>query len=166
MSTSSQLAADWAVVSGEAGNVAAGMGKVSDESIHNRIAYSNEYDRDVARHRLEQSEREIAEHHHHIRRECEQLGDDRAHLIGPGGPPAHFDAGAAALHPLELFEPPQERGEIALAQLAPSSSHQHTDAPHPFALLCARRKRPSCRRTAEQRDELAPFHSMTSSARQ
>src|SRR5262249_2951805 len=31
-------------------------------------------------------------------------------------------------------------------------------------LLCARRERP-CRRAAEQRDELAPLHSITSSAR-
>src|SRR5262249_59204920 len=33
-------------------------------------------------------------------------------------------------------------------------------------LLRARRGRPRCRRAAEQRDELAPFHSMTSSARE
>src|SRR6516165_3586185 len=31
-------------------------------------------------------------------------------------------------------------------------------------LLCARRERPSERRTAEKRDELAPFYSITSSA--
>jgi hypothetical protein len=33
--------------------------------------------------------------------------------------------------------------------------HKHADPPHPLALLCARRERPR-RRTAEQRDELAP----------
>src|SRR5215471_5585628 len=32
-------------------------------------------------------------------------------------------------------------------------------------LLRARRERPRCRRAAEQRDELAPLHSITSSAR-
>jgi hypothetical protein len=32
-------------------------------------------------------------------------------------------------------------------------------------LLRARRERPRSRRTAEQRDEIAPFHSITSSAR-
>ena len=31
-------------------------------------------------------------------------------------------------------------------------------------LLCPRRERPRRRRAAEQRDELAPFHSITSSA--
>ena len=43
-------------------------------------------------------------------------------------------------------------------------TYHHADAPHPLALLRARRKRPR-RRAAEQRDELAAFHSITSSAR-
>ena len=43
--------------------------------------------------------------------------------------------------------------------------HEHADAPHPLALLRPRRDRPRRRRAAEQRDELAPFHSITSSAR-
>src|SRR4030095_6311537 len=43
--------------------------------------------------------------------------------------------------------------------------HEHADAPHPLALLRARRQRPRDRRAAEQRDELAPLHSITSSAR-
>src|SRR5262249_6516782 len=43
---------------------------------------------------------------------------------------------------------------------------QHADAPHPLALLRARRERPRRRRAAEQRDELASLHySITSSAR-
>ena len=37
------------------------------------------------------------------------------------------------------------------------SKLQHADAPHPFGLLRARRKRPRRRRAAEQRDELAPL---------
>src|SRR5262245_24433001 len=37
--------------------------------------------------------------------------------------------------------------------------------PHALALLRTRRERPHSRRTAEQRDELATFHSITSSAR-
>src|SRR6516165_5655025 len=39
------------------------------------------------------------------------------------------------------------------------SDHRHS------RLLCARRKRPCYRRAAEQRDELTPRHSITSSAR-
>ena len=41
--------------------------------------------------------------------------------------------------------------------------HEHADAPHPLALLRARRERP-CRRAAEKRDEGAAPHSITSSA--
>src|SRR6476619_933388 len=42
--------------------------------------------------------------------------------------------------------------------------HKHADPPHSLALLRARRDRPSGR-TAEQGDELAASHSITSSAR-
>src|SRR5262245_61974285 len=44
-----------------------------------------------------------------------------------------------------------------------SAGQQHADTAHPLALLRPRRKRPGSR-AAEQRDELAPFHSITSSA--
>jgi len=42
---------------------------------------------------------------------------------------------------------------------------QHADAPHAICLLPTRRERPGRRRAAEKRDELTPFHSITSSAR-
>jgi hypothetical protein len=45
------------------------------------------------------------------------------------------------------------------------AAHQNTDPPHPLALLRARSERPCGCRAAEQCDELAPFHSMTSSVR-
>jgi hypothetical protein len=41
--------------------------------------------------------------------------------------------------------------------------HEHADPPHPVALLCARRERPR-RRAAEERNEIAAVHSITSSA--
>src|SRR5262249_15877833 len=42
---------------------------------------------------------------------------------------------------------------------------EHTDVPHPLSLLCARHERPRRSRAAEQGDEIAAFHSITSSAR-
>src|SRR5262249_27559464 len=42
--------------------------------------------------------------------------------------------------------------------------YHHADAPHALGLLRPRSERAPRRRTAEQRDELAPFHSITSSA--
>src|SRR5262249_1483098 len=45
------------------------------------------------------------------------------------------------------------------------STHEHADTPPPLGLLRTRHERPRCRRAAEHRDELAAFHSITSSAR-
>jgi hypothetical protein len=43
-------------------------------------------------------------------------------------------------------------------RIVPGEAHDHTDAPHPLALLRAGRKRPRNCRAAEQGDELAPPH--------
>jgi hypothetical protein len=45
-----------------------------------------------------------------------------------------------------------------------SDIQEHPDAPYSFGLLRARHQRPHCRRAADQPDELAPFHPITSSA--
>src|SRR5262249_33050663 len=54
--------------------------------------------------------------------------------------------------------------QLGLPSRIVGNRHQYGDASHPLALLRAGRERPR-RRAAEQRDELAPFHSITSSAR-
>src|SRR5262245_8250575 len=81
--------------------------------------------------------------------------------------PASVDLGVTALSPPELLEPLPERRDMGLYfQVALSITHQHTNPSHTLALLPARRNRPrNRRRAAEQRDELAPPHSITSSAR-
>ncbi len=68
--------------------------------------------------------------------------------------------------PAQLLQPLQERRDAGLTfRIVRGAGHEHADAPHPLALLRARRERPRRRRAAEQRDELAPLHSITSSAR-
>src|SRR5262249_41022202 len=47
----------------------------------------------------------------------------------------------------------------------PALAHQYADTPHPLWLLRARRERPRGDRTADERDEVTPFHSITLSAR-
>src|SRR5262249_49516929 len=80
-------------------------------------------------------------------------------------PPAGNDSDVAAFRPPKLLESLPECGHISLKfRVALGMRHQHADLPHPFALLRARRERP-CHRAAEKRDELAPPHSITSSAR-
>src|SRR5262249_59195496 len=59
-----------------------------------------------------------------------------------------------------------ERCETSLPDLiVRGCGEEHADAPHGLGLLRARRARPRGRRAAEQRDELAAPHSITSSAR-
>jgi hypothetical protein len=47
-------------------------------------------------------------------------------------------------------------------RIVSSQIDEHPDAPHPLALLRARRERPPGRRSAQEGDELPPFHSPTS----
>src|SRR5262249_26240070 len=58
----------------------------------------------------------------------------------------------------------ERRDEFQSCRISLDRAHQHADAPHPLALLRARRERPASR-TAEQGDERASLHSITSSAR-
>src|SRR5215469_17734245 len=61
---------------------------------------------------------------------------------------------------------PAERSDASLSfQIGRSRAREHVDALHPLAVLRACRERPRDRCAAEQRDELAPLHSITSSAR-
>src|SRR5262245_56202785 len=72
----------------------------------------------------------------------------------------------AAFLPAEAFKPLPKCCEPLLPYGAASRAmHQHADPPHPLALLRARRERPRGCRAADQRDELAALHSITSSAR-
>jgi hypothetical protein len=60
----------------------------------------------------------------------------------------------------------RECGDAGLRfRLVRGRIHQHPDAADPLRLLRARSERPRHRRAAEERDELAAFHSITSSAR-
>src|SRR5262249_15035180 len=71
----------------------------------------------------------------------------------------------ATVRPAQRLQTLVERDDARLRfRIGFNGSEQHTDAPHPLGLLRARRERPR-RRAAEQRDEVAPFHSITSSAR-
>jgi hypothetical protein len=65
-----------------------------------------------------------------------------------------------------LLQSLYERREAGLCyQVIRDRIYEHADAPHPLALLRTRDDRPRQRRTAKQRDELAPpDHSITSSA--
>src|SRR5947208_143291 len=77
---------------------------------------------------------------------------DRNHVRGCGSHPfgafaseSVIEADVAAFAPPELLETLSECCEIGLPdRIRLSESHDHADAAHTFALLCARRKGPSC----------------------
>src|SRR5262249_6311704 len=71
-----------------------------------------------------------------------------------------------ASHDPPQFLQPLHKHRIATLHLSVVRPRvgEHADAPHVLALLRARRERPGGCRAAEQRDELAASHSITSSA--
>src|SRR4029453_15340143 len=77
--------------------------------------------------------------------------------------PAVDDRDVLTLDESDLFQALAECGKTRCHAIRRSavekSDHRHR------RLLRARRERPNSRHAAEQRDELAPFHSITSSAR-
>src|SRR5262249_40606230 len=80
--------------------------------------------------------------------------------------PAIIDAHIVADAPTQLLQPLGKRRDPARRfRIVCGEGHERADASPAAALLRPSRKRPCGSRTAKQRDELAPFHSITSSAR-
>src|SRR5262249_7943804 len=90
---------------------------------------------------------------------------ERSHPIDVTAGPTKVYPHVAAIGPTKVRKGLSEHRDASLRHgIVFVVLHEHADTPHPFALLRARRDGP-CRRAADERDELAPFHSMTSSAR-
>src|SRR5262245_45381079 len=73
-------------------------------------------------------------------------------------------AWSATFDPAELAQAPHESSD-PITQGRSRTGAEEADGRKLCWLLRARREGPRRRRAAEQRDELAPFHSITSSAR-
>ena len=70
------------------------------------------------------------------------------------------DVHVTADGPAQKRQPLQERSDAGLPyRIVCDGGQKHADTPHPLGLLSPRRQRPR-RRAAEQRDELATFHSI------
>src|SRR5262249_29089348 len=102
----------------------------------------------------------------HIRRDACEFRRLLPQTARVAGGPAVLDPDVATIPPTKVRERLRKRGNQGLLiGITLISSHQHADAPHLIRLLRACRKWPSSGRAAEQRDELAAFHSITSSVR-
>jgi hypothetical protein len=100
-----------------------------------------------------------------LRAERNQFGRISAQARGIAHAPAIIDPQVAPDRPAQLLEPLHEGREARLRlRLVGTRMHEHSNAPYRLALLCARHEWP-CRRAADERDELAPPHSITSSAK-
>src|SRR5262245_49576560 len=102
----------------------------------------------------------------HIRRDACEFRRLLPQTARVAGGPAILDPDVATIPPTKVRKRLRKRGNQGLLiGITLFSSHQHADAPHLIRLLPARRDRPRGRGAAEQSDELAPLHSITSSAR-
>src|SRR5262249_50109695 len=148
------------------GDIAARPSQTIDEAAADRINHRHEYDRHCVGRLLQCCDARTAGRQDDIRRQRDQFRREFANAIGIARAPAVIDLHIPADGPARLLQPLMESREACLTfRIIGGEIHQHADAPHPLRLLRARRERPCRRRAAEQRDELAPFHSITSSAR-
>ena len=100
--------------------------------------------------------------HDDIDLEPDELGRDLGQTLVAPLCPAILDRDGATFDPAEFAQPLHESGN-PMAQ-GPSRAHAEKSDGRQLRLLRTRRQRPR-RSAAEQRDEVASFHSITSSAR-
>jgi hypothetical protein len=159
------LADDRELEKGQPGGVAAWPRQAGDEALPDRIGDRDEHDRDGAHLQGKRRQRRRGGGDDQVRFELDQLLGERPRPGRIAAIPAIVDAQVATLGPSELPERLLERrAALAIFRIVLGERHQRADASH--ALLPARREGPSDRRAAEERDELAAFHShsITSSA--
>src|SRR6516162_3126408 len=141
------------------------MRKVCNEAAADWIRYGSEYDGNCPRLAGKGTDHGRGHAEDRIRPQIDQLFCQRPHPIRITGAPAKFDPQIAAFRPPNVSECLPERSEPGLRfTVALGIGQQHTDPPHPFRLLRARRDCPGSRRATQKRDQLAPPHSITSSA--
>src|SRR5262249_24422016 len=126
----------------------------------------NKYDRDRPRFSLKRSGDWCRVCEDGVGSRADQLFRKNLHPINVAIGPTIVDPHVATVRPTQLLQRLNKCCEIGLRfTIGFVPPHQYADAPHSPALLRARREPPRRRRAAEQRDELALVHSMTSSAR-
>src|SRR5262245_38648309 len=142
------------------------MRKVRSEAAADRIRYAREHDRNCPRLAGKGGGYGRGHTEDRIGPQIDQFFCHSPDPIRIIGAPAKFDPEIAAFSPPQLRKRTPESCEPRLrSPIALRIGHQHADQPHPVRLLRARRERPRGRRATEQRDELAPLHSITSLAR-
>src|SRR5262249_20557291 len=147
---------------GDPGQITARPVKASDEVLCDRIAAHEEDNWNGGGRRLRRVCRVNPGRYNHCDSALNQIGGERGQSIIVTVRPAVFDGYIAPLvipgFGEALPEPVHPLRRIAGRNSAEESDYRRR------RLLCVRRERPG-RRAAEKRDELAAFHSITSSVR-
>src|SRR5262249_34284530 len=134
------------------------------EAAPHRIRDSGEHHRERAALAPECRHRYRTEGKDRIRLAGYEFNSKHPVLLGVARGPAFVDVDIAADLPAQLVKPLAKGGNPALRSSVASNSDQHADPSPPLSVLRAPRERPCCRCTANERDELATPHSITSSA--
>jgi hypothetical protein len=96
--------------------------------------------------------------------QADQLLRGRSYLIGVIAAPPNVHPHVTAIGPAQVRKRLRERRVAKLPlRIVFVEPGEHADAPHARVLLRAHSERPCCR-AADQADELAPVHSITSVA--
>src|SRR5262249_12545356 len=98
-----------------------------------------------------------------IRPRCDRFFRVNTHTLNITAPEAIVDLDISSDSPSEYLQPLVQCLRTGLRFSVVRCPHQHENLPHPVRLLRARCERPR-RRHAEERNELAALHSITSSA--
>src|SRR5215475_10966132 len=141
----------------------AGPREAGDEAVRNRVACNGEHDRND-RGRLfggEHCRRSLRDYDMDL--EPHEFSHDLSEALVAPSRPAILDRDIAAFGPAAFAEPLHECGNPLALALRRALTHESDE--RWLWLLRSRRNRPHRHRAAEQGDELAAPHSITSSAR-
>jgi hypothetical protein len=156
--------ADAVFVKGKTSRVAARPRQAANKALADRVGDRGKHDGHRAACLLQRRHARACRGQYYVGRKRHQF----CRVFGAAGVicgPAIVDPRISAGGPSQFLQTLQEPRETGLSfRIVGGHAHQHADAPHALPLLRARRKRP-CRRAAEQHDEHAASHSITSSAR-
>src|SRR5262245_40687838 len=149
---------------GDTGDVATGQTETGDEPEFDRVAAGSEDDRDGCGRRLGCNCRRGVMRSDHCYLTPDQIGCEVWQSIGLGLRPAILDRHVLALGITGSTNALPECGH-KICTISRLRDAEEPDGRQLSRLLPARRERPRRRRAAEQRDECAASHSITSSAR-
>src|SRR6516165_7041303 len=148
----------------QAGDVAPWARQTCDQAGTDRVAETNEDDRDYCCDLFCRNCGRGSLGDNDIDLESDELSSDFAEAFVASLRPANLDCDGSVLDPAKLAHSLHKGGDPSALCRRYSAAYE-PDGRELCRLLRAHREWPHHRRAAEQRDKLAPFHSITSSAR-